>query len=197
MATYTVRALCITACTSLVLFALPNQARAESMPQSVPRIRVQSRHLHTQLTQVIDRSPTLRAIVGRIEQSNVIAYVTCEHFATIGLEGRTAWGSAGPDARYVRVQIDCILPNQRLVAILGHELQHVAEIAAAPDVVDSRSFARLFLSIGYSCGRAASVERYETEEALAAGERVRREYLYGLPVGAHVVANARGGVQLE
>jgi len=68
MATYTVRALCIAACTSLVLFALPNQARAESMAQSVPRIRVQSRHLHTQLTQVIDRSPTLREIVGRIEQ---------------------------------------------------------------------------------------------------------------------------------
>jgi hypothetical protein len=197
MATYTVRALCIAACTSLVLVALPNQSHAESMPPSVPRIRVQSRYLRGQLAEVIDRSPTLRAIVQHIEQSNVIAHVTCEHFASVRLEGRTVWGSSGPDARYVRVQIDCLLPDQRLVAILGHELQHVAEIAAAPDVVDSRSFARLFLSIGYSCGRGTSLEQYETAQALAVGERVRREYLYGWPVGDHVVANARGGVQLE
>ena len=198
MVTHTVRARCIAACTSLVLFTFPHQSRAESMPRSVPRIRVQSRHLHTQLTHVIDRSPTLREIVGRIEQSNVIAYVMCERFASVMLEGRTIWGSSSPDARYVRVQIDCMLPEQRLVAVLGHELQHVAEIAAAPDVVDSRSFVRLFLSIGYSCGRAASLERYETAQAIEAGERVRREYLVGWPVGGPgVVANARSGVPLE
>jgi hypothetical protein len=166
------------------------------MPQTVPRIRVESGRLHTQLARVTDRSPTLRAIVGQIEQSNVIVHVNCEHFVSVTLEGRTVWGSAGPDVRYVRVQIDCMLPNQRLVAILGHELQHVAEIAAAPEVVDTRSFTRLFTTIGYSCG-ARWPERYETSQALEVGERVRQEYLYGWTFAPRVVANTRSGVPLE
>ena len=196
MATHTVRALCIAVCTFVVFFAFPSQSRGENMPQSVPRIRVESRRLRTELAHVIDRSPTLREIVGQIEQSNVIAYVMCEHFASVTLEGRTAWASAGPEARYVRVQIDCMLPKQRLVAILGHELQHVAEIAAAPDVVDTRTFARLFRSIGYSCGGRSS-ERFETEKALNAGERVRQEYSNSWQVGSSVVANTRNGVPLD
>ena len=196
MATLTVRARCIAVCTFAVLLALSNHAHAESMPQSVPRIRVESRRLRTELAHTIDRSPTLRAIVRQIEQSNVIVYVTCERFVSVTLEGRTAWASASPDARYVRVQIDCMLAQQRLVAILGHELQHVAEIAAARDVVDTRSFARLFKSIGYSCG-GMSPEEFETARALDAGERVRQEFLYGWPVGARVVTNTRSGVPLE
>jgi len=166
------------------------------MAQSVPRIRVQSGRLRSELTHVIDRSPTLRAIVGQIEQSDVIVHVTCEHFVSVTLEGRTVWGSAGPDVRYVRVQIDCMLPDQRLVAILGHELQHVAEIAAAADVVDSGSFTRLFKTIGYSCG-ARWPERYETEQALEVGERVRQEYLNGWALAPSVVTNTRSGVPLE
>jgi hypothetical protein len=196
MATHTARALCIAVCTFVVLFAFPIQSHGESMPQSVPRIRVQSRRLRTKLAHVIDRSPTLRGIVGEIEQSNVIAYVMCEHFASVTLEGRTAWEAAGPDARYVRVSIDCMLQDQRLVAVLGHELQHVAEIAAAPDVVDSRTFAKLFRSIGFSCGGSSS-ERFETEKARDTGERVRQEYLNGGPVGSSVVANTRSGVPLD
>lgn len=196
MATHTVRALCTAVCTFAILFALSSQSHGESMAQSVPRIRVESRRLRTELAHVVDRSPTLREIVGQIEQSNVIAYVMCEHFTSITLEGRTAWESAGPDARYVRVSIDCMLPRQRLVAILGHELQHVAEIAAATDVVDSRSFARLFRKIGYSCG-GSSQERFETAKALHAGERVRQEYLSGWAVGSSVVANTRSGVPLD
>ena len=194
MATYTVRALCIAICTLVVLLALSTQSHAQPMAQSVPRIRVESGRLRTELAHVIDRSPTLRGIVGQIEQSDVIVHVTCEHFVSVTLEGRTVWGSAGPDVRYVRVQIDCMLPDQRLVTILGHELQHVAEIAAAPDVVDTRSFTRLFKTIGFSC-RVRWPEQFETAQALAAGERVRQEYLYGWSVG--VVANARSGVQLE
>jgi hypothetical protein len=166
------------------------------MPQSVPRIRVESRRIRSELSHALDRSSTLREIIQKIQRSDVIVHVTCERFSALTLEGRTVWASAGPDVRYVRVQVDCMLATQRLVAILGHEFQHVAEIAAAPDVVDERSFGRLFKSIGYSCGGTSS-EQFETEKALDAGERVRREYLYGWPVGARVVTNTRSGVQVE
>ena len=197
MATHTVRALCSAVCLSAVLLALPTQSHAEPMAQSVPRIRVQSGRLRSELTHVIDRSPTLRAIVGQIEQSDVIVHVTCEHFVSVTLEGRTVWGSAGPDVRYVRVQIDCMLPDQRLVAILGHELQHVAEVADRPDVIDLRTFLKLFEAIGYpSCGRIWR-EQFETDDATAAGQRVREEFLHRWPVGARLVTDAGRGVPVE
>jgi hypothetical protein len=180
----------------VAVLVLPNHAFAGSMPRGVPRIRVESRYLRTELARVIDRSPTLRTIVRQIEESDVIVYVTCERFASVTLDGRTAWSSASPDARYLRVQIDCMLGQPRLVTILGHELQHVAEIAAARDVIDRQSFARLFKSIGYSCGTTWS-EAFETDAAIDAGERVRREYLNGGPIGASVVTNTRSGVPLQ
>src|SRR5215831_4053148 len=109
MATHTIRVVCVAVCMFVAILVLPNHAFAGSMPRGVPRIRVESRYLRTELAHVIDRSPTLRTIVRQIEESDVIVYVTCERFASVTLEGRTAWSSASPDARYLRVQIDCML----------------------------------------------------------------------------------------
>jgi len=133
-------------------------------------------YLQTVLDQTARRSPLLTAIVRTIDASDVIVHVTCEHFATSDLEGRTAWLSANPNARYLRVQIDCLLSRPRLVAILAHELQHVAEVAVAADVVDQRSFARHFRRIGYSTCYGGTREQFETDAALRAGARVLREF---------------------
>jgi len=193
MATHTVRALFIAVFMSVLVLVCPTRSRAE-MPQGVPRIRVESRHARELLAAAIGRSPTLQNLVQQIERSNVIVYVTCKHFDSVTLQGRTMWGAASADARYVRVQVDCMLVNQQLVTILGHEFQHVVEIATAPDVVDEDGFARLFRTIGYaSCGR----EQFETGKALETGARVREEYLDGWAIRSRVVADARSRVPLE
>src|SRR5262245_32350696 len=95
--------------------------------------------LQSVLADASGRSPLLAAIVGAIDASDIIVHLTCEHFTVSSLEGRTMWVSGNRDARYLRVQIDCLLPHTRLVAILAHELQHVAEVASAREVVDERS----------------------------------------------------------
>ena len=174
----------------LLAFALPSQA------ESLQRIRTTSPYVHTVLAGASEKSPTLRSIVERIAASNVIVYVTCERFPSVALNGRTLWAEANREARYLRVQVDCLLPSANFVAILAHELQHVAEVADAEAVVDSATFGRLFSVIGYStCNRFA--EQYETDRAIAAGERVRQEFLSRWPVGARVVANAGSGVPAQ
>jgi hypothetical protein len=194
MDTYTARTLRIVVCTFVLLVVNANQSHAETLQ----RIRTESKFLESVLSDAGSRSPTLRALALRIDGSNVIAYVTCEHFSSRLLAGRTALGHANGEARYVRVQVDCMLPRLTLVAIIGHELQHVAEIAAAPDVVDAKSFARLFQTIGYlTCQGWSAPEKLETDGALEAGERVREEYLRRWPVGARIVANAGGRVPLQ
>jgi len=194
MHTYTARMLRIVVCTFGLLVVNANQSHAESLI----RIRTESPYLQSVLSEAGSRSPTLRGLARKIDASNVIAYVTCGSFSSRLLAGRTFLGQTSDKARYVRVQVDCMLPRMNLIAILGHELQHVAEIAAAADVVDSQSFARLFRTIGYlTCAGQSSPEKFETDGALEAGERVREDYLRGWPVGARVVANTGSGVPLQ
>ena len=170
MATHAARLLAAT------MFGLVLVSATRSDADDMKRIRSDS-YLQTIIADAADRSATLRAIVQQIEASNIIVHVACEHLNSATLEGRTMWVAASPGVRYLRVQVECMLQRTELVAILGHELQHVAEIAAADDVVDPRSFARLFNAIGFSTCHYA--EQYETPGAMRAGERVRQEFVAG------------------
>ena len=171
MATHAARLLAA----SMFGFVLVSATRSDA--DDMKRIRADSTYLQTIVADAADRSPTLRAIVKRIDASDVIVHVTCEHLNSAMLEGRTMWVAASPGVRYLRVQVECMLTRTELVAILGHELQHVAEIAAALDVVDRRSFARLFNTIGFSTCHFG--EQYETDRAIHAGEQVRQEFVSG------------------
>jgi hypothetical protein len=137
-------------------------------------VRTESTKLRALLTEATRQSPTISALVDRIRASNVIAHIECQHFQSFILKGRTFFLSAKATVRYVRVQIDCMQSRQELVEIIGHELQHVSEIAAAADVVDRRSFAHLLNAIGHPNGGAEN-EGYETEAALLAEEQIGRE----------------------
>jgi hypothetical protein len=128
------------------------------------------------LAEGIQYSPTISALVDTLDASNVIVHVECAHLNSLTLQGRTLFVVAKRDVRYVRVQVDCLLMRRELMAIIGHELQHAAEIAAAEDVVDERTFARLLQKIGFlAC--CSTQERYETRGALDAGDRVMDEML--------------------
>lgn len=157
-----------------LLTFIPAGAGAESFG----RIRSESELLTKAFTTAYQRSPTFRSIVERIEASDVIVHLTCGHFKSVRIAGQTQFVVAGPAARYLRVQILCEQQPPSLVAIVAHELQHVLEIASTPSVVDDRSFARLFTSIGFSNCLSRQSDQFETPAAVAAGERVRAELLH-------------------
>ncbi len=193
MSTFISRSIHVVVCTVLVCLVTAVRSEAEGLD----RIRTFSPHIQRVLADATSTSPTLRTIVDRIADSNVIVYVTCEHFASVLLNGRTMLAQATAEARYLRVQVDCLLMRDSLVGILAHELQHVAEVAGAPDVVDAASFARFFSAVGYAtCGRSAP-ERFETDRAIDVAARVRREVSGSRSLAARVVARAGSGVPAE
>jgi len=162
--------------------------------QGLQRIRPEPT-LTAVFDRAVERSPTFRLIVERIEQSDVIVHLTCSNFRSLLLAGRTALVAKGSDVRYVRVQILCSQGEPALVTIVAHELQHVVEIASTPDVVDDRSFVRLFSAIGFSTCISTGQEQFETDAALATGDRVREEFLHpsGLSLQAkHQMASFSG-----
>src|SRR5262249_14471918 len=131
-------------------------------------------------------SPTFRRIVEAIERSNVIVYVVFERPSRPGIAAHVAFISAARGRRYVHAALDPSLDGARLVSMLAHELQHAAEIAGDPAVVDDRTLAALYQRIGVDCGAGAFGREFDSSAAIDAGGRVLRELRDGfaqLPAG--------------
>ena len=65
------------------------------------------------------------------------------------------------------------MESQRL-AILGHELQHAAEIAEAAGVVDRESMASLYSKIGFRSADGR-LNAFDSRRAIETGQQVGRE----------------------
>ena len=128
----------------------------------------------------IERSPTFRQIVDRLEQSDVIVEVQCGQFTGSIFAGRTALLAAQPNVRYLLVEIACPMTSVPALHIVAHELRHALEIADASWVVDGPTLAKLYQDIGYP-SHGPTTENYgqfETVDALDAGEHVHHELFH-------------------
>lgn len=124
----------------------------------------------------MDASETFRALVARIDSSDVIAYLARQPSEVTGVAAHVSFVLAAGGRRYVRVAIDPKYGGCQLLALLGHELQHVAEIADEPSVVSERSLATFYRRVGYSIDDPES-ERFESRPAVDAGRRIMHEVL--------------------
>ncbi len=158
----------------LVLLML-SAAPAAAGLDDVPRLRTGDRRLRALLDEAVARSPSLRALVERLQRSDVVVYLRCGALSP-RLDGRLTFVSAVGGFRYVLVHLAAERSALRKMTALGHELQHAVEIAERPEIVDHASLARAYASFGFE-RRAEhyAVTAFDTVAAVAAGEQVRRE----------------------
>jgi hypothetical protein len=156
--------------------AAPVRAQAFVMQ----RVRTDSPYLRLVIASGVQRSPSFRAIVDRLEQSDLIVEVQCGRFNDSRLAGRTVFLSARPTVRYVLVEIGCPVTSVPALGTIGHELTHALEIASATWVVDSDTLAQLYEQIGFpTYGTNSTIfGQYETADALDAGEHVHHELFH-------------------
>jgi hypothetical protein len=138
-------------------------------------------HLNKIVAQGLARSATLRSLVTELERTHVIAYASISRGLPPGVGGRVRFIGTGDGWRFLRIEVDDRCSKVELLALLGHELQHATEIAAAPGVTDSASMAALYDRIGL--GRMESRAPgdpawYETQAAIDVQRRVYGE-LFG------------------
>jgi hypothetical protein len=135
------------------------------------------RSRHAELLDAIDvgvrTSPTLRRLVDRLAASDVIVYLELRRSPSPFVAAHLSFISAAGGRRYVHVAVDPKYAGCQLIALLGHELQHAAEIADEPSVVDERSLAAYYRRIGFAAGDGE--ERFDSQAAIDAGRRVMRE----------------------
>ena len=164
----------------LLPFALLAAAPARVQAGSTQRVRSSSPYLKLLITSGVERSPTFRDIVERLEASDLIVEVECGRFTSSMLAGRTALLAALPGVRYVLVEVGCPLSSAPALATIGHELRHALEIASARWVVDDETLALFYTEIGFPnrAAKMASYGQFETSDALDAGERVHHELFH-------------------
>ena len=138
---------------------------------SVPRLRGASPRETAIIADLLARSPTARTLAASLSSVDVIVYVQIDTKLPRG-HAATRFVTSTPSARFVRISLAPAGHADDLAALLAHELQHVIEIARAPDVIDSRGVRRLYHVIGND---RSATSAFETVAAQEVAREVRRE----------------------
>ena len=124
------------------------------------------------LALAIERSALVRTLVAEIESSNVVVHIQFSWELPAGIGGTTRFVTSHGGYRYVRIVLSNRLQGNDRVAILGHELEHAAEIARS-DVNDRDGIRRLWKAAGYQLAERL----FETRSAQRAERTIRKEML--------------------
>lgn len=137
---------------------------------AVPNIRPGTSALRQVFKAAYTKSQMFRALVDELEESQVLVFL-----ASGQCGGRFAGClrllAADDRTASLRVVIDDFQrPEAEIASLLGHELEHAAEVARAREVRDEQTMRRLFERIGHANGHS-----YETARAAEVGRIVERE----------------------
>jgi hypothetical protein len=139
-----------------------------------PHIRSSEPELLDAVARGVDVSPTLRALVDRLETSDVVVYLAFDRSPSPQLAGHLSLITAAGGRRYLRVAIDRRNAGCQRIAILGHELQHAVEIAESPSVTDEAALAALYRRIGFR-SEGGHIDCFDSVGAILAGRTVEKE----------------------
>jgi PadR family transcriptional regulator len=114
----------------------------------------------------IRRSPTFRHLVDVLDTSDVIVYIETKRTRD-ALDGYLTHNIvAAGGFRYLHVAIVTQGAEDRLIAVLAHELQHAVEVVHAPEVRDPESLAKMFsrVAIPFGCDGSTCYETQASKE---------------------------------
>lgn len=146
---------------------------ADDRQVSNPKARVRPLHKRVDalLATGMDRSATFRQLVSRIETSDVIVYVEARHDIRGGVGASMRFMASSATDRFVRIVLNAEYNDPTLVALLGHELQHVVEVADHPEVQSAEALRAFYRRSGMRTGP----DSFDSLAARRAGYQVRDE----------------------
>lgn len=168
------RALLAIVLSSLLLASTASAAKPDSSRDGGRRIRPQDERTIAMMAAGMVRSASFRALVARVEASDVFVYVGISPLLKSSLAGRLTWMTQAGGFRYLRAVINTELSSDHMISAIAHELQHAVEVIEDAGVADERSLEALYKRIGKP-SNAVAFSAWETVAAQDAGIRVRRE----------------------
>lgn len=146
------RYLCIVL--SLLIFPAVTSANAKLTPRALDPAAAET------FARALEGSAKVRALVERLEASNVIVHIETVMHLPAGIGGMTRFVTTRGGYRYLRISLGSELTLSVRSAVLGHELQHACEIADS-SATDVEGMRELFQQEGHREG-----EFFETMAAI-------------------------------
>jgi len=160
----------------LIVSAIAARTLAQDASPPATQIRP-DQDLRPLVEEAASRSATIRHLIDQLEHQDVTVYIRISALLPTDLDGRVALLPTGTRQRYLVIELARDRPRIVQMSTLGHELFHATEIAAAPAVIDARTLAAHYASIGVRTASSAGRLTFETQAAAAAGERARQEIM--------------------
>ena len=135
----------------------------------------------------VEGSAVVRALVERLEASNVIVHIETVAQLPAGLGGMTRFVTSRGGYRYLRISLGPGLTPTLRSAILGHELKHACEVADSP-ANDIQGMRELFENEGHRAG-----PYFDTSAAIA----IERSVLLELRMRRSVRVSSGAALQAE
>jgi hypothetical protein len=148
--------------------------RTLTAERDLQRVRPEEAAAGRLIREGLSKSPTFRALVDRLQHSDVIVYVRLRMDMPDRTGGSLKFLAKSASDRFVLVSINRNQSWPMLIALLGHELQHAVEVADAPGVTGEDTLQTLYRTIGVRMGRDA----YDSEAAQRTGWIVRAELMH-------------------
>jgi len=148
------------------------------------RLRPQGDRVAFWLREARRRSPTVRRLVERIEQGDVIVYLDISRNLSPNTAACLTWMAAATSHRLVRASFRMDLGLNDAIAMLAHELQHVVEVVEHQEVRSNETLLALYTRIGHATGTSGL--RWDTTDAINLGTLARFEATGGFRPAAEV-----------
>jgi hypothetical protein len=153
----------------------PRPPTAEDALGRFTRVRSRQPYTTTLLQKLYDRSPTVRALIDRIQQSNATVVVQLGTCKAGRFRGCVVNVTGSVTARHIWIMVDAHANQNSLLATIAHELQHAVEIVEHPDVFDVAGVVQLYRRLAFGACRDGLSEECETERALETEHQVLTE----------------------
>lgn len=150
----------------LAVSVLAGASPAAAQPS--PHVRTLDTAAKIALERGAEESPRFRALLGALEQSDVIVHVVSSPTLPFGLLGTMRFVARLGETRYVRIDLATLSMPDARVATLAHELQHALELARS-SAASHQAVRELYRDIGE---KVPGRDSFETEAARQAGVEV-------------------------
>lgn len=164
---------CVCAVAAVVAVASTARGQQVRSENGSTHVRAGDKKAAVLLEAGLSASPTFRRIVDILEESDLVVYIETRPMTR---PSHLQLAAVAGGRRYVRISVRLPGRDADLVAWLGHELQHAAELAAAREVVDENSLVRLYERIG---GVRRATGTMETRRAQEIWKKILDETRYG------------------
>ncbi len=121
---------------------------ASDGPPPMPHVRTANARIRELVRDGCRRSPTFRSIFETVEQSDLIVYVETTGSAPPDVDAWLQYEGESLVNRFLRIFVKVPTSAEAVITLVGHELQHATEVAAAPEVRDQHSLGALYRRTG-------------------------------------------------